>query len=186
MEPPKEYDFDPRNLPHDLHAAIGLVIANASQTESVLEMAIAGCCGVDIEYGAAITTHMTIPLKFSILRSVAEIKIDDLDDLDELDKLLADIDAAFAKRNTIAHCGWCRDPETGAVFMYKEMARTRLEAELIPVAIEDIKDNATLIYDAGIALMNFLIKRKLLAPTPPFRPRGHKSKSARKQRRDQG
>jgi hypothetical protein len=32
MEPAKIYDFDPRNLPQDLLAAIGLMTACAAQT----------------------------------------------------------------------------------------------------------------------------------------------------------
>jgi hypothetical protein len=79
------YDFDPRNLPERLKIAIGLAITSFSQTEQFIQHAIAGCCGIDIEYGKAITLHMTMPLRFSVLRSVAELRIDDLDTLDELD-----------------------------------------------------------------------------------------------------
>ena len=68
------YDFDPRNLPEELLAAIGLTIASFVQIEGHLQSAIAGCAGIDIEYGKAITTHMSMPLKISVLRSVAEIQ----------------------------------------------------------------------------------------------------------------
>jgi len=33
----KEYDFDPRNLPQDLLAAIGLMTTSAAQTESIVD-----------------------------------------------------------------------------------------------------------------------------------------------------
>jgi hypothetical protein len=75
MAPFKEYDFDPRNLPRDLLAAIGLMTSSAAQNEHCVEAAIAGCLGVDVEYGSAVTTHMTAPLRNSVLRSVAEIRM---------------------------------------------------------------------------------------------------------------
>jgi len=130
MTPIKEYDFDPRNLPPELLNAIGLAVASFAQTEAVMEMAIAGCLGIDTEYGAAVTTHMPAPLRFSVLRSVAEISIDDLDILDELDELLAELDTAFNKRNDLIHNEWARDPDTGKFFTIKERARTRYELEL--------------------------------------------------------
>ena len=55
------YDFDPRNLPQELLAAIGLAITSFAQIEKNLQDAIAGCANIDIEYGKAITTHMTMP-----------------------------------------------------------------------------------------------------------------------------
>jgi hypothetical protein len=54
----EDYDFDPRNLPQDLLAAIGLMTTSAAHTESCVDEAIAGCLGIDYEYGQAVTTHM--------------------------------------------------------------------------------------------------------------------------------
>lgn len=62
MPPPKEFDFDPRNLPHEIWEAIGFAILCGSQTENILGMAIGGCLGIDAEYAMAVTTHMTLPL----------------------------------------------------------------------------------------------------------------------------
>src|SRR5882724_10094125 len=107
------YDFDPRNLPQDLLAAIGLMTTSAAYTESCVDEAIAGCLGVDYEYGQAVTTHMTMPLRFSVLKSAAEIRIDDVDALDRLDDLVDRIERAFEKRNAIVHHVLCRDPKTG-------------------------------------------------------------------------
>ena len=106
--------------------------ACAAQTESIVEMAIAGCLRVDSEYGRAVTTHTTMPLRFSVLRSTAEIHIDDLDALDHLDVLLETIEAAFIKRNAVVHHSWCRDPLTDAVFTVEETARTGSEARPNP------------------------------------------------------
>jgi hypothetical protein len=184
MAPYKEYDFDPRNLPQDLLAAIGLVTASAAQTETIVQDAIAGCLGVDSEYGAATTTHMAAPLRDSVLRSVAEIRIDDLDALDELDQLLDQINAAYGKRNAIVHHTWCRDPDTGKVFTVKETARTRYEIDLLEMSVDQVKSDALFVYRAGMELMNFLIARRLLPPfTPASRFRDHKTKAERKKRR---
>jgi hypothetical protein len=108
------------NLPKELLESIGLAIATASQTEEALSLAIGGCLGVEIEFYIAATTHMTLPLKFSVLRSAAEIRIDDLDDLDELDGVLNDIDKALGNRHEIAHGEWRQDPETKQLFRVKK------------------------------------------------------------------
>jgi hypothetical protein len=181
----KYYDFDPRNLPQDLLVAIGLMTTSAAQTESCVDEAIAGCLGVDYVYGQAVTTHMTMPLRFSVLRSAAEIRIDDLDALDELDVLLDRIEEAFNKRNAVVHHVWCRDPETDNVVMVKETARRRVEIEAIPMSADQVRSDALFVYEAGIALLTFLKAHKLLAPFPPApRPRWHKSKEERKKRRE--
>jgi hypothetical protein len=181
----KEYDFDPRNLPQKLLAAIGLMTASAAQTENCVDTAIAGCLGIDVEYGQAVTTHMTAPLRDSVLRSAAEIRIDDLDALDELDALLDTINEAFKKRNAVVHHAWCRDPETNAVFTVKETARTRVETDLLPMSVDSVERDALFVYQAGMDLYSFLMRHSLF---PPFQPadrfRGHKSKAARKKRRE--
>ena len=178
------YDFDPRNLPQDLLAAIGLAITCSAQTEGMVDDAIHGCLGVDIEYGMATTTHMPIPLKFSVLRSTAEIRIDDLDALDVLNNILSEVKTAFDKRNDLAHNKWCSHPETGEIFRTKVTARSRLEGELLPMSIDGIKSDALFIYSAGIRLHQFLSIQGLLPAFPSgSRPRDHKSKAARKKRR---
>ena len=180
----KEYDFDPRNLPDELLAAIGLATASSAQTESIIQAAIGGCLGVDFEYTGALTAHMTAPLRDSILRSIAEIRIDDLDALDELDEILDEVNAAFTKRNAIVHHQWCRDPDTHECFTVKETARARYEMDLIPMTVNQVKADASLIYNAGMRLMSFLMQRDLLPAFPPEpRPRAHKSKASRKERR---
>ena len=180
----KKYDFDPRTLPQDLLAAIGLMTASAAQTEGVVEWAIAGCLGLDIEYGMAVTTHMAMPLRFSALRSAAEIRIDDLDALDELDGLLDLLHEAFNKRNAIVHHTWCRHPPTGEVFTVKSTARISVQSDLLPMSVDRVKSDALFVYDAGIKLMSFLYRLNLAPSPPPLRPRGHKSKAARAKRRN--
>lgn len=177
-------DFDPRNLPMTYQRAIGLVAASSAQTESMVQMAICACLGVDAEYGWAVTTHMNAPMRDNVLRSVAELRIDDLDALDELDEILDAISDANNRRNDHVHGDWCRKESTGQVFIAKIKARGSVQADLIPVSVDQIKADAQLIYDLGIRLFKFLMRHGLEAALPPpSRPRGHKSKAARKARR---
>lgn len=157
-DPPKElviYDFSPDALPSNVLAAIGYVCACSAYLENVIQMAIAGCLNVDEEYGQAVATHMTAPLRDSVLRSVAEIRIDDLNALNELDALLDETKIAFDKRNAVVHRSWCRHPTTDETYMIKTVARTRVESELIPMTFEEIRADGTLIYDLSLRLANF-------------------------------
>lgn len=187
MSEPFQYlDFDPNNLPDDYLKAIGLVAACSSHTESTMQAAIIGCLGIDSEYGFAVTTHMNQPIRVSVLRSAMEIRVDDLDELDRLDALLATIGDAFVKRNSILHDGWCRDPQTEQVYRSSVKARTSVKADLIPMSIDGIEEDATFIYQAGIGLFDFLIDNGLLPTIPEaVRPRAHKSKAARAKRRQE-
>ena len=177
------YDFDPRNLPQDLLAAIGLMTTSAAHTESVVDEAIAGCLGIDYEFGQAVTTHMTMPLRFDVLRSAAELRIDDLDALDALDVLLGRLKEAFAKRNAVVHHMWCCDPETGNIVMVKETAREQVDIKSIPMSVDQVKDDALFVYETGVALFSFLKAHNLLPPFPTaLRPR--KSQEERKKHRE--
>lgn len=181
------YDFNPFNLPERLHKAIGLVITSCVQTEEILKDAIGGCAGLDFEYAGAMTTHMNMPLRFDVLRSVAEIRMEDLDDLDQLDTLLDSIKAAFEKRNKIIHNRWARDPENDELFFITETSRSSYKMEAIPITVAQVEADALAIYEAGMRLMEFLSKRKLLPSLPPaIRPRRHKDKAERKKRRKSG
>ena len=164
----KHYDVDPRNLPQDLLAAIGLMTTSAAYTESCVDEAIAGCLGVNVEYGQAVTTHMPMPLRFNVLRSAAELRIDE-DALDELDVLLSRLKEAFDKRHPVVHHMWCRDPETGNTVMVKETARKRVAMKTIPMSADQVKVDALFVYDAGIALFSFLKAHNLLPPFPTGR-----------------
>lgn len=179
-----EYDFDPHNLPQELLAAIGLALTSSAQTEKLVQDAIAGCLGIDGEYGAAVTTHMAGPLRFSALRSTAEIRIDDLDVLDALDELIIRLEEAAKKRNDIAHHSWCRNPKTDEIFTIKETARASYSMDLLPMTIDKVKADAEFIYQVGMEMFLFMKLHNILPKIPPVRNRFHKTKPERKKRRD--
>jgi hypothetical protein len=186
VDPAIVYDYDPRDLPAEYLQAIGLVTAAAAQTEHIEQMFIAACLGIDGEYGAAVTTHMTAPLRDNVARAAAELRINDVDALDLLDNLLDEVQAAAGKRNDVVHHGWCRDPNSGAVFTQKNTARGSVRVDLIPMSIDQIKGDATFVYEAGMKLLNFMTRYKLWPDVAPLRPRGHKTKAARKARAKKG
>ena len=184
MADPKIYDFDPRNLPQDVLAAIGLAMAASAQTESAIEMAIGGCLGLNVDAAAAVTTHMPAPLRDHVLRAAAEIRIENLAVLDELDRILDHIkNEVQPRRNAIAHNTWCRDPDTGEVFVVRQTARGSVDAELIPMPIDKIKADGLIIYNAGLEMIDFIANNDLGPTYFPAPPRAHKSKAARKKRR---
>ncbi|MCJ9673706.1 MULTISPECIES: hypothetical protein [unclassified Neorhizobium] len=179
----RNLDFDPRNLPAKYLEAIGLAVACSAQTEDHMQLAITGCLGLDGELGWAITSHMTVPLRENVLKSVAEIKIDSLDDLDQLDELIDKVKLAAERRNAIVHNLWCRDEKTNDVFLLRTTARNTVKVDLVPMPLDTIIDDAKFIYGAGIELLNFLLSKGLMPSLPPRdRPRFHKTKAARKKR----
>jgi hypothetical protein len=181
-EPKVIYDYDPRNLPRKLVAAIGRLIAAGSQTETAINIAIMGCLGLDSEYGMAVTTHMALPLKFHVLKSVAEIRLHSPDSLDDLDKILDEIDTALGKRHDAAHDQWCLHPDTKETYRTKIKARGSVAGELIPVSVHAVEADALAVYESGMKLIDFVMRHDLTPPVAPLRPRGHKTKAARKKR----
>ena len=100
------------NLPQDLLASIGLMAVSSARVEYLVEEAVAGCLGLSVEYGLAVTTHMNMKLRLDVLKSAAEMRIDDLEALDELEELANRIDKGWAKRNDIIHNTVSCDPVT--------------------------------------------------------------------------
>ncbi|HSQ95519.1 MAG TPA: hypothetical protein VLM18_05395 [Croceibacterium sp.] len=176
-------DFDPRNLPQEHLAAIGLMSAAASHTDSIVEMAIAGMLGIDGEQGWAVTAHMSAPLRTSVLKSAAEIVIDDGNALDVLDDIMNDIKTAAEARNDMIHGSWAFRQSDKAVLLIQQSARTHVEATLIPVTVNEIKRKALTLYEAGLSLMEFIIEAKKVPPLPRERNRGDNAPKARKARR---
>lgn len=181
-DPVRYLDWNPYSLPRETRDAIGLVNASFAQSEEMLQHAIAGCAGLDAEIGLAITLHMPMPLRFDVLRAVAEIRINDVAVLDELDEHLAQYDLTIKKRNAVAHNRWCIDPKTGEVFTSKYSARGSLKAELIPMAVEQILADAKFIYDVGMSFFVFLKLNNLMPSTVERPNRFHKMKAQRKKR----
>jgi len=182
---PFDLDFNPYSLPPEMLQAIGLVTTAAAQTENTIEGLIAGCLGIDFEYGMAVTLHMAMPQRFSVIRAAAEIRLDDLDALDELDELIDRVEKAFERRNSIVHHQCCIEPKTGLMFVVKQSARKRIESDVIETTTEMVGEIALELYNVGMDVFAFSKKYSLLPSFPSGpRPRDHKSRAARKKRRE--
>lgn len=159
-KPPREptvlYDFDPHNLPAGYLEAVGLVVAASSQTEDCMRDLLGGLLGIDDMDTAAVATHMSFPLKDQIIRALAELKTDGSPFVDDLDDLLDSVKEAMDRRNVIVHNPLLRHPETNEVYSWRLKARGSLQLELKPIAIGEIKEDAALIYEVGLAILRFM------------------------------
>lgn len=178
------YDFDPRNLPAEYLQAIGLVAAASSQTESIMSDFIGALLGIDNVDVLAFATHMANPLKDHIARALIELKTNKSAIVDTVDDLLDTIRDAFDKRNTLVHNPLIQHPD-GKILSYRLKARGSLQLELTPISVEEIQENATLIYESGVALLQFMLVLGLeprQRTAPLMEPLNRKTKARAKRR----
>ncbi len=159
------YDFNPNNLPPEYLRAVGLVAMASAQTEHVIEEFIGALIGSDNVETLALATHMSGPLKDHVARALIELNATTASVVDAVDDLLDEIEAALKKRNIIVRSPLIRHPDTGAVLSYRLKARGSLQLGLVPISVAEIEQDAALIYEAGMALLQFMIFRGLMPPT---------------------
>jgi hypothetical protein len=179
------YDFDPRNLSREMLRAIGLLTAAAAQTENTIQGLIGGLVGVDDITTMALTAQMSALLKEHIARSLVELRAPTLAEVDYFDDLMDRANKAMEKRNTLVHNSLAQHPETGEIFSYREAARGSLQVKFTPITAAEIEKDAIEIYEAGMAVMRFMMSRGLLPPhrTEPLREAINRGKKARAERR---
>lgn len=179
------YDFDPNNLPPEYLAAIGLVVASASQTDQVMRDFIGSYLGVDIAESLALGAHMSTPMKDDIIRALVELNAPSACDVDDLDDILDRVREATARRNAVVHNAFAVHPETGQVFSLRERARGSLQVDMTPIKVSELNSIAAEVYAAGMALMDYMIARGI-GPRERDRPlreplnRGRKARQARR------
>lgn len=187
-DPAVIYDFDPHKLPKEYLEAIGLMVAAASQTEDIVGQFIGGLLGIDNLQSVALTTHMSGPIRDHIARALAEIEAPTEDVVHEIDEILDSINVAMEKRNTLVHNALGRHPVTNEVVSLRIKARGSLQAQLTPISVEGIREDATLLCNAGLKLMWFMSRRSV-RPTirnTPKRAPLKRGKKARAERRNNG
>jgi hypothetical protein len=158
--------------------------AAASSTDGVIEMAIAGMLGIDGEQGWAVTSHMSAPLRASVLKAAAEIALSDPHALDELDIHMEAIKKAAEARNDMIHGSWCVRHSDRTVFLVQQSARTHVEVSSRPVTVNEIKSKALALYEAGMGLMRFIMAVDMVPNLPRVRERGVNTPKARKAARE--
>jgi len=184
-EPSVIYDFNPNSLPPELLKAVGLVTAAASQLDGILGNLLTGMLGLDVIDGTALTTHMAIPLKDQIIRTLADTNAPSVNAIDDLDEILDEVKAAFDLRNVVVHNAICMHPTTGEAMSMRMSARGSLQMTLQVISIEKMHEDAALIYEVGMRLMTFMISRGI-GPSERTRPmmasvkRGQKARAERR------
>jgi len=141
---------------------------------------------VDEVETVALHTHMSMPMKTDIIKAVLELNAPNASAVDDVDDLLDRILTAVERRNEVAHNKFAIHPENGEVFSLRIKARGSLQAELKPVTANDLRKVASEIYDAGLALQEYMMQNGL-APRPREKPLLEpfkRKKNARKSRRD--
>ena len=179
------YDFDPRNLPTEYLRAVGLVAMAAAQTESIVGQLIGALVRADNIETLALCAHMTGPLKDHVARSLLEMRAPHSGAVDDVDDLLDAIQEAMAKRNALVHNPLIRHPTKEQVFSHRLKARGSLQLELRPISVQEIEEEAALIYEAGIALGGYMLLHGLRPGDhpAPIREPLDRSKKAREKRR---
>ena len=179
------YDFNPNNLPPEYLAAIGLVVASASQTDHVMRDFIGSYLGIDMAESLALGAHMSTPMKDDIIRALVELNAPRASDVDDLDDILDRVREATARRNAVAHNAFARHPDTGQIFSLRERARGSLQVDLKPIEVAELKEVATEMYASGMALMEYMMARGI-GPRGRDKPlheplnRGRKARQARR------
>lgn len=180
------YDFDPNSLPPEYLQAIGLVVAASAQTESVLQDFIGALLGVDNIEAIALTTHMAAPLKDHVIRVVTELNAPHACEVDVIDDLMDAVNEALSQRNTIVHNAFAIHPNTGEILSYRIKARGTLQSALTPVTVDEMRDCARLINEAGLNIVEFMMQRGLSPRIrkAPLREPLDRRKKARAERRE--
>lgn len=166
--------------------AVGRLAAASAHTEAVMQQFIGSLLGIDGVESIAVTAHMAAPLKDHVARALIELNGTSVEIIDQVDDLLDAIREATDRRNVAVHNSFARHPETGEVFSYRESARGSLQVSLQPVRVEQIEEDAALIYRVGMDLMQFMIVWKLRPAdrNRPVRAPVNRKKQARLKRRD--
>ena len=181
------YDFDPNHLPAEYLAAIGFVVASASQTDHVMRDFIGSYLGIDLAETIALGAHMSTPMKDDIIRALIELNAPNASEVDDLDDIMDRIRNATARRNAVAHNAFSRHPETGQIFTMRERARGSLQVEFTPIEVAEINEVAYEVYAAGMALQEYMMQRGIepRRREKPIREPLNRGKKARQARREQ-
>lgn len=184
-QPSVVYDFDPRNIPEEISKAVGLLVVASAHTEMIVQTFIGAVLQIDEIETLALTSQMSGQLRDQVARALIELNATNVEVVDEIDGLLDAIKDADAARNRVAHCPLARHPDTNDVYFWKESARGTLRLALEPVDAKQLMTQAEALYQAGLALMRFMVLFQL-HPGPrtrPFREALNRSPTARKARR---
>lgn len=149
------YDFSPQSLPPELLQNIGFVAMAAAQLDANLQDLIAGLLDADIIEAKALALHMAAPLKDQVIRSLIGLNAASAEAIDEADELMDRVKDALDRRNVIVHNSIVVHPD-GSFWSVREKSRGDVVAELQPILIQSIEEDAALIYRVSIEVIKFM------------------------------
>lgn len=140
---------------------IGLITAEWSRLENILEMLIWLLAKLDFGLGPIVTTHMTFPLRMNVLRTLCHKTYADSSTHEEAKILIKRIEASKVQRDRIAHAHWHKPGRKKAsVFATQVKARKELlfiSEDMSIADLEEIAENITeLIYDISDFMERYL------------------------------
>lgn len=160
------YTYDLPATPEQLQA-IGMVAAEYSYLESIVETAIWELASLDEDVGRAITTHVAMRPRLHMLRTLFRLRRSaDGEGAKKLDKLCGEIDGekgVSPQRNNLVHAMWVTG-DYGSPMTFTVRARGTLTKEKTGKHAKEIEGVAARIRDRSRALQEFLEDKGIVSP----------------------
>jgi hypothetical protein len=163
-----DYQFDLPVNSEQLQA-IGMVAAEWSYLESILDTAIWGLGYMEEDTGAAVTTHLSVPARIDMLVTLFHNREGDADATTKLRKICDTIRQSLSrKRGEVIHTRWITG-EAGTDLSYSVRARGRLERTKKVWPASEIRDIAAEIAQCSDQLQAFLQAHGVVdSPSPEY------------------
>jgi hypothetical protein len=154
--------FEEQNhIPEAYLTAIGRVVVNWCNLESVVDLAIAKLAAFDLNdpRGVIVTVHMAWPQKMDVLEALVHALETDHPHLSpkfEAAKPL--LIQAQRGRNRIVHGQWGSHPEYGVVKL-RSSARGKLKYGFEPISLDDMAAISLDMGNAGLAVFKMIVNK---------------------------
>lgn len=137
--------------------AIGMVSVEWSYLEHVVSEAIWDYAYIDHIHGRCVTSHMSVPMRLDVLKSLFFEHFGDSEQYKKLSTLVEKVKNVAGERNKIAHASWFESENVlgNTVTMATIKARGKLVMKLTDVNAEQIRQIADSIEDVGNQLAYF-------------------------------
>lgn len=158
----------PAPIPEEYLSAIGRVVVEWNQLESVLDLSLIRLLGKELTDPRShiVFTHMAFPQKLDALKAlIAEVRIPEGSSLgrygEDVQPLLK---KASEGRNMVLHSKW--GVEDGTVCRSTIRAKGALKMSVVPVKLEEITAACSQIVAAGEALFEAVTGHLRVRPSP--------------------
>lgn len=145
--------------------AIGMVAVEWSYLEHIIDDSIWQYAKIDDDIGRCFTTHMSVPMRIDVLKSLFFEHFGNSEKYKALSKIAKDIkDTVSPLRNKIVHSPWLEPENNQDAAQYLSVsARGQLKTTVLPMDVAEIRQAAETIEDYGNRLVYFVDTN----PPPP-------------------